>query len=63
MNEPTESTPPTGMNRTAVAIAAFFFILIAFNVAFYVVALNNPVDLLPEPTSAAPPAAAAPRTP
>ncbi|MGM0576082.1 MAG: hypothetical protein ACQEXJ_10175 [Myxococcota bacterium] len=30
------------------AIAAFFGILMAFNVAFYVIAFNNPPELLPE---------------
>lgn len=66
MSEPaelTEPTPPTGLNRTAIAMATFFVVLIAFNIAFYVIALNNPVDLLPVPATAAAPADVAPRSP
>jgi len=41
-------------------IAGFFFILIVFNVIFFVIAASEPVDLLPAKpaaTSPAPPAA------
>ncbi|MEZ4268139.1 MAG: hypothetical protein R3F39_17375 [Myxococcota bacterium] len=57
------AAPPTGINRTAVAIASFFAVLIAFNVVFYVVAITHPVALLPPPASSAPsapPSAASP---
>ncbi|MCB9729058.1 MAG: hypothetical protein H6744_06990 [Deltaproteobacteria bacterium] len=54
-SEPHDDTPaaPAGLNRTALAIGAFFAVLIAFNVAFYVVALTHPVQLLPVPSAAA----------
>ncbi len=63
MSEPTEPTPPAGVNRTAIAIAAFFAILLAFNVAFYVVALTHPVVVLPAAATSAGPANAAPPSP
>jgi hypothetical protein len=64
MNAAVDSVSHKGLNRTAWAIALFFGVLIAFNVAFYVVALTHPVDLLPTPTAATAPAQApAPATP